>query len=63
MFDAMTGHYILSVVNGTAMTLIEDQRGNLVGYYVNSTVGTQLSWHNQDNIGQNLSLINYWTLS
>ena len=38
MFDAMTGTYILSIVNGTAMTsLLEDEGGNLIGYYVNST--------------------------
>ena len=38
MFDAMTGTYILSIVNGTAMTsLMEDAGGNLIGYYVNAT--------------------------
>ena len=38
MFDAITGTYILSIVNGTGMTLTEDERGDLIGYYVNSTV-------------------------
>ncbi|MGO8806888.1 MAG: PQQ-binding-like beta-propeller repeat protein [Candidatus Bathyarchaeia archaeon] len=37
MFDAMTGDFILSIVNGTAMTLTEDANGDLIGYYVNST--------------------------
>ena len=37
MFDAMTGNYILSIVNGTSMTLTEDDHGDLIGYYVNST--------------------------
>jgi len=37
MFDAMTGDYILSIVNGTGMTLTEDDSGNLIGYFVNST--------------------------
>ena len=38
MFDAMTGSYILSIVNGSAFqTLTEDDGGNLIGYYVNST--------------------------
>ena len=37
MYDAMTGSYILSIVNGTAFTLVEDDGGNLIGYYVNST--------------------------
>lgn len=38
MYDAMTGNYILSIVNGTSMTLTEDQSGNLIGYYVNSSI-------------------------
>jgi hypothetical protein len=43
MFDAVTGQYILSVVNGSSMnTLIEDNGGDLIGYYTNSTVGTQI---------------------
>ena len=52
MFDAMTGTYILSIVNGSAMTLTEDANGNLIGYYVNSTAGTQLVMGTiNDNIG------------
>jgi outer membrane protein assembly factor BamB len=42
MFDAMTGNYILSIVNGSAMTLTEDAGGDLIGYYVNTTAGTQI---------------------
>jgi hypothetical protein len=38
MYDAMTGTYILRIVNGTAMTLVEGDHGELIGYYVNSTV-------------------------
>ena len=37
MFDAMTGNYILSIVNCSSMTLTEDENGNLIGYFVNST--------------------------
>ncbi len=37
LYDAMTGNYILSVVNGTSFTLTEDDGGNLIGYYVNTT--------------------------
>jgi outer membrane protein assembly factor BamB len=37
MYDAMDGNYILSIVNGTTMTMTEDQGGNLIGYYVNSS--------------------------
>jgi hypothetical protein len=42
MYDATTGKYILSIVNGTGMTLTEDEGGNLIGYYVNFTAGTQI---------------------
>ncbi len=43
MFDAMTGNYVLSIVNGTALSpLIEDDGGDLIGYYVNATAGTQI---------------------
>jgi hypothetical protein len=37
MYDALTGNYILSIVNGTSLALTEDQNGDLIGYYVNST--------------------------
>ncbi len=43
MFDAMTGKYILSIVNGTGFSYgnTVDQGGDLVSYYTNTTVGTQ----------------------
>ena len=43
MFDAMTGKYILSIVNGTRFSYghTVDERGNFVDYYVNGTTGTQ----------------------
>lgn len=37
MFDAMTGKYVLSIVNGTTMSMTMDDHGSLIGYYVNST--------------------------
>ncbi len=37
MFDAMTGKYVLSIVNGTTMSMTMDDHGNLIGYYVNSS--------------------------
>ena len=37
MYDAMTGDYILTIENGTSMTLTTDESGNLIGYYVNSS--------------------------
>lgn len=43
MFDAMTGKYILSIVNGTGFGygLTVDQSGDLINYFTNTTVGTQ----------------------
>jgi hypothetical protein len=43
MFDAMSGKYILSIVNGTGFSygLTVDANGNLLSYYTNTTVGTQ----------------------
>jgi PQQ-like domain len=37
MYDAMTGKYILSIANGTTLSLTEDASGDLIGYYVNTT--------------------------
>ena len=45
MFDAMTGDYILSIVNGTAMTLTEDESGSLIGYYVDAASNTLNCWN------------------
>ncbi len=42
LYDAMTGNYILTIANGTGMTLTEDAGGDLIGYYVNTTAGTQI---------------------
>lgn len=42
MFDAMTGNYILSVVNGTTFSaLTQDPNGDLIGYFVNSSTANQ----------------------
>jgi hypothetical protein len=40
MYSAFTGEYVLSVVNGASMVKSPDANGNLIGYYINSTVGT-----------------------
>ncbi len=37
MYDALTGNYILSIVNGTSMTLTADEKGDLIGYYINAS--------------------------
>ena len=42
MFDAMTGKYILSIVNGTSPSVLTtDATGDLIGYYTNTTAGAQ----------------------
>ena len=41
MFDAMTGQYILSIVNGTGMNIVSDTGGNLIGYYINNSRANQ----------------------
>jgi outer membrane protein assembly factor BamB len=45
MYDATTGNWILDVVNGTAVTMTQDEHGSLLGYYTNSTDGTLVCWN------------------
>ncbi len=40
LYSAETGQYVLSIVNASSMSIKEDNFGNLIGYYLNSTVGT-----------------------
>ena len=43
MYDATTGNYLCSIVNGTAASYYaEDNQGDIVGYLINNTVGTQM---------------------
>jgi outer membrane protein assembly factor BamB len=44
MYSGLTGDYILSIVNGTNPTLTTDEDGNIIGYYVNSTRGTERTY-------------------
>jgi hypothetical protein len=46
MYDALNGEYVLSVVNGSALTLRPDANGNLIGYFINNTAGTQTVYPN-----------------
>ena len=40
MYDAMTGNYVLSIVNGTSVTkMLLDDHGGLIGYYINASAG------------------------
>jgi hypothetical protein len=41
LYDGITGQYVMSVVNGSSLTLSQDDNGNLIGYFVNNTAGTQ----------------------
>ena len=51
MWDAMTGNYILTINDvpqdwfGSGFGLTEDDHGNLIGYYVNSTDNTLNMWN------------------
>jgi outer membrane protein assembly factor BamB len=38
MYDAMTGQWILNITGTRAMTLVSDDNGDLIGYYVNTTI-------------------------
>ena len=42
MYDAFTGHYLLSIVNGSALTIGTDDQGDMIGYFINNTAGTQM---------------------
>jgi len=39
LYSGWDGKYIASIVNGSAVTLREDENGNLLGYYINNTAG------------------------
>jgi hypothetical protein len=45
MYDAMTGGWILNVVNATNPTWSYGERGDLLGYYINSTSKTLNMWN------------------
>ncbi len=65
MFDAMTGTYILSIVNGSALNaqasgvLTEDEHGDLIGYFINSADNTLNMWNSTVciNLGANYGSI------
>ena len=44
LYSAETGQYVLSIVNGSSLTIKEDSQGDLIGYYLNSTVGTMRTY-------------------
>ena len=64
MYDATTGQYVLSIVNGSALTLRPDENGNLIGYFLNNTAGTEIVHPSPGvnqivtNTGAHLSMVN-----
>lgn len=42
MFDAATGNYLLSIINGSLGVIVQDPHGSILDYYINSTAGTQI---------------------
>jgi hypothetical protein len=44
MYSALTGEYVLSIVNASSMTIKSDANGNLIGYYINSTAGSMTTY-------------------
>jgi len=39
---AVTGQYVLSLVNGSDIRIRNDENGNLIGYFINNTAGSQI---------------------
>jgi len=44
MYQGLTGQYMLSIVNGTNPVLTTDDQGDIIGYYVNATAGTETTY-------------------
>jgi hypothetical protein len=58
MYDAMTGNYVLSIVNSTSVSkILLDDHGGLIGYYTNSSAGkTSLTvWNSTKTIMRGVS--------
>jgi len=53
MYSGFTGKYVGSIVNGTSATLTEDDNGHIIGYYLNSTAGTQITYGEAAAFGTN----------
>jgi len=42
VYDGVTGKYVMSMVNSTGMTTTLDDRGNVIGYYIDTQNGTRM---------------------
>jgi hypothetical protein len=51
LYSGLTGEYVLSIVNASSMTIKEDNHGNLVGYYLDSTPGPLTTYGNAPPFG------------
>jgi outer membrane protein assembly factor BamB len=51
MYSALTGEYVLSVVNGTNPTLTTDDSGNIIGYYIQNGPATINTYGNAPPMG------------
>ena len=49
MYSAADGQYILSIVNGTSPRFDVDANGNMIGYYINNTAGTERTYPTMSN--------------
>ena len=64
MYDGLTGKYVLSVANGSALTLRTDEVGDMIGYFINNTAGTEMThptWSQNvpiTNTGPHLTAVN-----
>ncbi|MGD6852123.1 MAG: hypothetical protein ACQCN6_08700 [Candidatus Bathyarchaeia archaeon] len=64
LFDAVTGSYVLSLVNGSEIRIRNDENGNLIGYFINNTAGTMTVYPTQStsavvtNTGPHLTCVN-----
>ena len=45
LYDAMTGKWVLNIVNGTNISKIEADDGTILGYYTNNTDHTLVMWN------------------
>jgi outer membrane protein assembly factor BamB len=65
LFDAKTGTYTLSIVNGSAMTLTEDANGNLIGYYVGGypTAPTLNCWNSTQAMVNFVNAVGGWRIT
>jgi outer membrane protein assembly factor BamB len=60
LYDAMTGNWILDIVNATGFSkIVMDEGGNLLGYYTNNTDNTLCMWNSTKCI-QGLDETRYW---